>query len=177
MISKLVLTIKVFEYQSNMNNVIDDKHELAKEVGKQISQLAAVMGRTSAAEILQLLQREELSLSRALALIFLSHQPCASISDICSYLNLSLGNTSHVIEQLVCGGYVTRTADANDRRLRQIMLTAKGQAFVHEIKALRVRELTDRLEQLPVPLLESAAVVCGEMLTQLTAAEANGQPM
>lgn len=157
-----------------MDNVGNNKHKLAEEVGKQINQLAAVMGRTSAAEILQLLQREDLSLSRALALIFLGHQQCASISDICSYLNLSLGNTSHVIEQLVCGGYVTRTADANDRRLRQITLTDKGQRFVHEIKALRVRELTERLEQLPAPLLESAAEVCAEMLTHLNAAEAKG---
>ena len=158
-----------------MNEVVYDQHELAKQLGQQISQLAATPLRTSAAEMLQLLQREDLSLSRALALIFLGHQPCASISDICSYLNLSLGNTSHVIDQLVCGGYVTRTADANDRRLRQITMTAKGQAFVQALKALRVRELTDRLEQLPMPLLQSATVVCADMLTHLAAAEAKGE--
>ena len=171
MIGKLVLGIEVFEYQSNMNEVVDGKDELAKQVSNQISQLAAAMVRTSAAEMLQLLQREDLSMSRALALIFLERQPCASVSDICSYLNLSLGNTSHVIDQLVCAGYVTRTEDANDRRLRQIMLTAKGQAFVQEIKALRVRELTERLEGLPVPLLQSAAIICGDMLAYLAAEE------
>lgn len=112
-------------------------------------------------------------MSRLLALIFLGQQRSASISDICSYLNLSLGNTSHVINQLVCAGYVTRTEDANDRRLRQIMLTPKGQAVVHEIKALRMRELTERLEQLPVPLLQSAVVVCADMLAYLGQAEAN----
>lgn len=173
MIGKLVLIIEVFGYQSNMSEAVDGKSALAKEVSNQISQLAAAMFRSSAAEILQLLQREELSMSRALALIFLAHQHCASISDICSYLNLSLGNTSHVIDQLVCAGYVTRTEDANDRRLRQIMLTAKGQAVVHEIKALRVRELTEQLAQLPVPLLQSAAVVCADILGYLAQEEAN----
>lgn len=173
MIKKLVLIIEVFGYQSNMSEVVDDKSALAKEVSHQISQLAAAMFCTSAAEMLQLLQREDLSMSRALALIFVGHQRCASISDICSYLNLSLGNTSHVIDQLVCAGYVTRTEDANDRRLRQIMLTAKGQAVVYEIKVLRVRELTDQLAQLPMPLLQSAAVVCADMLGYLAQAEAN----
>ena len=158
-----------------MNEVVDARRELAKQVSQQISLLAATPMRSSAAEMLQLLQREDLSLSRALALIFLGHQPCASISDICSYLNLSLGNTSHVIDQLVCGGYVTRTADATDRRLRQIMLTAKGQAFVQALKALRVRDLTDRLAQLPMPLLQSATGICADMLAHLAAAEAMGE--
>lgn len=154
-----------------MTAVVDQQRTLAEQVSDQISQLAAVRVSTSAAELLQLLQREELSLSRALALIYLEQQPCASISDVCSYLNLSLGNTSHVIDQLVCAGYVTRTEDANDRRLRQVRLTAQGQSFVQEIKALRVRELAERLERLPPPLLQSAAVVCGELLVQLTAAD------
>jgi len=102
-----------------------------------------------------------------LALMFLAHEKTASISDISGYLNLSLGNTSHIVEQLVCGGYVTRTEDINDRRLRQVMLTAKGQAFVQEIKQIRIRDLAQRLEALPLALLQSADTIMAAMLEQL----------
>ncbi len=125
------------------------------------------MSRVSATDVLWLLQREGLSMSRALALMFLAHENMASISDISSYLNLSLGNTSHVVDQLVCGGYVTRTEDLNDRRLRQVTLTAKGHAFVQEVKQVRIRDLAQRLDCLPLALLQSADLVMSTMIEQL----------
>lgn len=150
-----------------MKRTVIDKPELAQQVGDQISQLAAAMGRASAVDILRLLQREELSMSRALALIYVEAQEAASISDICTYLNLSLGNTSHLVEQLVCGGYVTRTEDLTDRRLRHVMLTDKGRSFVREVKSVRVRDLALQLEPLPVTLLQSASTLLSTMLDYL----------
>ncbi len=143
------------------------KTELSQQVSNRLSQLTTEMVRASAADVLWLMQREGLSMSRALALMFLAHEKTASISDISGYLNLSLGNTSHIVEQLVCGGYVTRTEDINDRRLRQVMLTAKGQAFVQEIKQIRIRDLAQRLEALPLALLQSADTIMAAMLEQL----------
>jgi len=143
------------------------KTELSQQVSNRLSQLTTEMVRASAADVLWLMQREGLSMSRALALMFLAHEKTASISDISGYLNLSLGNTSHIVEQLVCGGYVTRTEDINDRRLRQVMLTAQGQAFVQEIKQIRIRDLAQRLECLPMALLQSADNIMASMLEQL----------
>lgn len=154
-----------------MDHVVLCKRELAQQVSDQINQLTAAMVRASAADILQLLQHEQLSMSRALALMFLDRQKCATISDISSYLNLSLGNTSHIVEQLVCSGYVTRAEDVNDRRLRQVMLAAKGQAFVKEMKTTRVRDLATRLDCLPGTLLQSANQLFAVMLDQLDALE------
>ncbi|MBX3010785.1 MAG: winged helix DNA-binding protein [Caldilineaceae bacterium] len=154
-----------------MVDTVVDKTELAQQVSDQINQLKAEMVQASAADVLQLLQRTELSLSRALALIFLDRQKSASISDISGYLNLSLGNTSHLIEQLVCGGYVTRVEDLHDRRLRQVMLTTNGQAFVAEVKAVHIRDLAARLHGLPEPLLQRATEVLSAMLVQLRTSE------
>jgi len=147
-----------------MSNSGLDQSALATQVGDQLRQLMAQIACATMADVLQLLQRSELSMSRALALMFLERQPCASLSDMSSYLNLSLGNTSHLVEQLVCSGYVTRTEDAKDRRVRQVMLTSKGQAFVQEIRTIRVRELAARLEGLPVTLLQSATHVFAAIL-------------
>ncbi len=144
-----------------------DKTKLSQQVSNRLSQLTVEMNRASATDVLWLLQREGLSLSRALALMFLAQEKTASISDISSYLNLSLGNTSHIVEQLVCGGYVTRTEVIHDRRLRQVMLTTKGLTFVQEIKQVRIRDLAQRLECLPMALLQSADSVMSAMLEQL----------
>jgi DNA-binding MarR family transcriptional regulator len=140
---------------------------LSRQVSDLLSQLAAEMVRTSAADMLRLLQREELSMPRAVALTFLDREKRASISDICAYLNLSLGNTSHIVDQLVCDGYVTRSEDPTDRRIKQITLTAKGEAFVQEMKQTRIADMARRLEYLPPALLEAAYAAMAAVLDHL----------
>src|SRR4051812_588590 len=103
-----------------------DETILSKKVSDVLSRFNAEMLRYSAADLLRLMQREELSMPRAVALKFLKCEGAASISDISDYLNLSLGNTSHIVDQLVCNGYVTRAEDANDRRLKLVALAPKG---------------------------------------------------
>lgn len=132
-----------------------------------LNRFTAEMFNYCVADLLRLLQREELSMPRAVALLFLKQTGSASISDISHYLNLSLGNTSHIVDQLVCSGYVTRAEDANDRRLKFVALTPKGCAFITEVEQVRIEQMTKRLQQLPAPLLEAALTVLTDMLDQL----------
>jgi DNA-binding MarR family transcriptional regulator len=150
-----------------METQYEFKIELSRQVSDILSQLAGEIVRASAADMLRLLQREEMSMPRAVALMFLERQQTASISDISNYLNLSLGNTSHLVDQLVCGGYVTRTEHPDDRRLKLIMLTAKGLGFVQEIKQVRITDMAQRLEHLPAPLLETAFATMSAVLEHL----------
>lgn len=140
---------------------------LSKKVSDVLSRFNAEMLRYSAADLLRLMQREELSMPRAVALKFLNCEGTASISDISDYLNLSLGNTSHIVDQLVCSGYVTRAEDATDRRLKLVALAPKGQAFVQEVEQVRIEEMARRLQRLPAPLLETALGVLSEVLDHL----------
>ena len=140
---------------------------LSKKVSDVLSRFNAEMLRYSAADLLRLMQREELSMPRAVALQFLKCEGAASISDISNYLNLSLGNTSHIVDQLVCSGYVTRAEDPNDRRLKLIALAPKGLAFVQEVEQVRLEEMARRLQKLPTPLLESVLTVLSELLDHL----------
>ncbi len=140
---------------------------LAKNVRIVLNRFTAEMFNYCIADLLRLLQREELSMPRAVALLFLKQTGSASISDISNYLNLSLGNTSHIVDQLVCGGYVTRAEDANDRRLKLVALTPKGRAFIAEVEQVRSEQMTMRLQQMPTPLLEAALTVLTDMLDQL----------
>jgi len=142
---------------------------LSQQVSDVLGRFATELLRYSTTDILRLMQREDLSLPRVVALMFLDRQGTASISDISNYLNLSLGNTSSIVDQLVCSGYVTRTEDPNDRRLKVVMLTTKGQAFVQEVKQARIAEMAQRLKNLPTSLLESTVVVMSAVLEHLQA--------
>lgn len=150
-----------------MNALSAEQRDRSYAVSELLSQLSTALIRASAADILRLLQREDLSMPRLVTLMFLAREGKASISDISAYLNLSLGNTSHLVEQLVCGGYVTRNEDLADRRIKWITLTVQGQTFVQEIHQVRIEDMTQRLEHVPLALLISAQAALAALVKEL----------
>jgi DNA-binding MarR family transcriptional regulator len=118
-------------------------------------------------DMLRLLKREDLSMPRIVALNVVERQGAASISEISAYLDLSLGNTSILIDKLVCHGFVTRIEDVSDRRHKLVRLTEKGQALIQELRATRVNSVVQRMMQLPPDLLDRAIAVLREVTEQL----------
>jgi DNA-binding MarR family transcriptional regulator len=123
--------------------------------------------RCDTADMLRLLKREDLSMPRIAALNVVERQGAASISEICANLNLSLGNTSMLIDKLVCHGFVTRVEDVSDRRHKLVRLTEKGQALIQELRAARVNSVVQRMLLLPPDLLERAIEVLRDVTEQL----------
>ena len=123
--------------------------------------------RCDTADMLRLLKREDLSMPRIAALNVVERQGAASISEICADLNLSLGNTSILIDKLVCHGFVTRIEDVSDRRHKLVRLTEKGQALIQELRATRVNSVVQRMLLLPPELLERAIDVLRDVTEQL----------
>ena len=142
---------------------------LAEKVSDTLNQFAAQVIWSSAADMLILLRREELSLPRYVTLMFLEHRGGASVSAISEYLNLALGTTSRLVEQLVCARYVTRTEDPTDRRLKLITLAPKGQKLLLEIRRLYILDLAQQLGRLPPTLLTDTLLVMTQVLDQLHA--------
>jgi DNA-binding MarR family transcriptional regulator len=150
-----------------MNALSAEQRDLSHAVSELLSQLTTALIHASAADILRLLQCEDLSMPRLVTLMFLERAGKASISDISAYLNLSLGNTSHLVNQLVCGGYVTRSEDLADRRIKWITLTAQGQTFMQEIRQVRIEDMAQRLEHVPRSLLVSAQAALAALVKEL----------
>src|SRR6266496_3250510 len=123
--------------------------------------------RCDTADMLRMLKREDLSMPRLAALNVVEQQGAASISEICAYLNLSLGNTSILIDKLVCHGFVTRVEDASDRRHKLVRLTEKGQALIEELRAARVNSVVQRMQLLPPDLLDRVIDVLRDVTEQL----------
>jgi DNA-binding MarR family transcriptional regulator len=61
---------------------------------------------------------------------------------------LSLPTLSRAIEALVQRGYVRRNEDAEDRRVKRLRLTAKGQGTIDRLIEIRVSEFEAVLETL-----------------------------
>ena len=123
--------------------------------------------RCDTADMLRLLKREDLSMPRIAALNIVEQHGAASISQICAYLGLSLGNTSILIDKLVCHGFVTRIEDVSDRRHKLVRLTEKGQALIQELRAARVNSVVQRMLLLPPDLLERVIDVLRDVTEQL----------
>ena len=98
----------------------------------------------------------------------------ATISEVRDHLNLALGTTSQIVDQLVTDGYLERHESHADRRHKQVTLTERGQHFVAEVHHIRAVELTQRLALLPDALLQQVIEVMGEVVTLL---EVEGEPV
>lgn len=119
--------------------------------------------------ILTLLRETDMSLPRFVSLSYLYKCGSASISQICDYLNLALGTTSHVVDQLVQSGYVERREAEQDRRHKEVSLTTKGREVVERFRDLRLHETAQQLARLSPELNARLASVLDEAIAELRA--------
>ncbi len=104
--------------------------------------------------LLQFLQRANLSMPRLVSLMHIQRHQAATISSLSEHLNLALGTTSQIIEQLVQDGLVERHEASRDRRQKLVSLTPAGEALVTEARQIRLNETSRHLRRLPPELLE-----------------------
>ena len=149
-----------------MNDLIPTTNTTA-QLSELLGTFMTEILRCDTADMLRVLKREDLSMPRIAALNIVERQGAASISEICAYLNLSLGNTSMLIDKLVCHGFVTRVEDVSDRRHKLVRLTEKGQALIQELRSARVNSVVQRMLLLPPELLDRVVDVLRDVTQQL----------
>lgn len=117
--------------------------------------------------LLTILREADLSLPRMVALSYLHKCGAASISQISEHLNLALGTTSHVVDQLVQGGYVERRESEHDRRHKEVSLTASGEQVIERLRQLRMEEAARRLDHLSPELATRLRAVLEEAIAAI----------
>ena len=145
---------------------------IGHDLGEVAGAWSAAIMRHTACDMLRLLQREDLSLPRLVTLMFIGRHNQASISDIAEHLNLALGTTSHLVDQLVAANFVVRYENPDDRRLKYVQLTERGHTLVGEVQRIRVTELTRRLQYLPESLQQRLVDVMREAIEVLNTQDA-----
>jgi DNA-binding MarR family transcriptional regulator len=106
-------------------------------------------------EQLQALEESGLTMSQCKALLALagpgeSAEP-RHIGEIADRLGLSLPAMSRAVDGLVRKRLITRVEDEEDRRVRRVALTAKGEQFVGKLVSLRLASLERFISSLTAP--------------------------
>jgi DNA-binding MarR family transcriptional regulator len=84
-----------------------------------------------------------ISISQLSTLMRLFHRGGCGVSDIGDQLGITNAAASQLIDKLVQQGLVLRSEGTNDRRVKHIVLTEKGQALVQESIEVRRRWMED----------------------------------
>jgi DNA-binding MarR family transcriptional regulator len=96
--------------------------------------------------VYQLLGELDLSLTQVKALHALDDNagelPC-SVKDLAEDLGLSLPGASRTVETLLRKGYLERTEDEHDRRIKRVRITPRGRDAVHRIEGARLTSLEE----------------------------------
>ena len=87
-----------------------------------------------------------------------------SMKEISDGLGLSLAATSRTVDGLCKRRLVTRDEDAQDRRVKRVRLTAKGQATIDRVTAVRIATLQRLVEGLSDEEREHLAAALGPIL-------------
>ncbi len=82
------------------------------------------------------------------ALLFLSRQPGASLTDVAEYLGLTLPSMSSMMEGLVERALVRRTPAAADRRRITLTLTPRGESSLAAARRATLAQLAQKLAAL-----------------------------
>lgn len=90
-----------------------------------------------------------------------------TVSEVATYLGLSRPATSQMIDKLVRAGLVLRTEDKLDRRERNIILSAEGQAVLGKIAAARVERFNASLEALSPEITSRFESILAEVIEAL----------
>lgn len=102
----------------------------------------------------------------------LAQAPC-NLSELAVQLGMSSPGALKVVDDMVAKGYVSRSADAHDRRAKRLLLTARGRAALE-----RARSFHDQYEQALVQRLGARQVTAARKLLEAMAAshaERNGR--
>lgn len=102
----------------------------------------------------------------------LSHQPCR-VSQLATTERVSLPSMSKTIAVLVKWGWVERSADAGDRRVTILNLTADGQGALHEMHRVTVEHLAGALNQLSASERAGLSIGLAALLVQVGRAASN----
>jgi DNA-binding MarR family transcriptional regulator len=108
-----------------------------------------------------------LSMAQFGILMLLYHKGSCGVHDIGDLVDITSAAASQLIERLVHSGLVERTEDRQDRRVRQVALSAKGRDFVQGSMERRFRWM----ENLAVGMTEGEREAVMKALLILSEAE------
>jgi DNA-binding MarR family transcriptional regulator len=101
---------------------------------------------------------EELTVAQLTALHIVDDKGSLYSSELAEELHRSPSAVSRMVEGLVQRGWVMRTEDADDRRIKRLALTAEGHRIVQRLGDARVKVIRDNIERKAPRLLRAGVL-------------------
>ncbi len=121
----------------------------AEQLADEIARFLATTMRTSQAEVFQIVEELDLSMTQLKILHILDgsgHE--LTPSEVAQFVGLSPAAAGRAVDTMVRAGIVSRRDDDSDRRVKRLALTAVGSDAVSRITAARLKGLTRIVERL-----------------------------
>ncbi len=125
-----------------------------------------VVLRDSMRQSIKFLHGHNVSFGAIAALMTLKERGEQSISDLANEIGLSLAATSQLVERLVQDEFVKRTESPDDRRRKQVALSAKGQAFLSRMEG-SYTSASKALVDVPAPTLKRLELAFRDVMRHL----------
>jgi DNA-binding MarR family transcriptional regulator len=122
--------------------------------------------RDSMRQSIKYLHGHNVSFGAIAALMTLKERGDQSISDLAGEIGLSVAATSQLVERLVQDELVKRTEASDDRRRKQVALSAKGQTFLSRMEG-SYSSASKTLGDVPAPTLKRLETAFREVLRHL----------
>jgi DNA-binding MarR family transcriptional regulator len=120
--------------------------------------------RNSMRNFIRYAKENGLSMSQCGALIHLHHMGSAGVTDLGDHLGVSSAAASQMLDRLVQQGLILRSEDPGDRRVKQIMLSDKGQQILEGGIRARISWLKDVFENLSPSEKEAIALALDALI-------------
>jgi DNA-binding MarR family transcriptional regulator len=117
---------------------------------KTIEDWASMYLFRSLTEFFKYLKISDLSMLQAYALTYVYYNGPSKISDLCDHMMVSAAAASQMVDRLEKQKLVKRIASAEDRRVRNVVLSGKGEKFVRQSIVARQSWLQELPPQLTV---------------------------
>ena len=137
----------------------------SEEFTQVLHNWSEVFMRRSMREFVQFSRDSGLSMSQLSTLFRIYHAKACDVSSVGDHLGVTNAAASQMVDRLVQLGFMERSEDPQDRRVRQLTLTLKGKKVVDDSIAARrhwMIQLTDAL----TPEDQRAIIAALTILTQ-----------
>ncbi|MCS6992752.1 MAG: MarR family transcriptional regulator [Anaerolineales bacterium] len=144
---------------------MSDSSSLAETIRQGIDQVTHRAFR----EHIRFVKASGLTMPQFNILMQLHYQHECGLSDISARMEISNAAASQLVEKLVQAGLLERAEDPNDRRAKQLRLSAQGQRLVEASMAARHRWMDELIEQMEPAEREVVAAGMRLLLSRLPA--------
>ena len=135
-----------------------------------LNEWAVVINRKNFESFGTTIKKEGLSISQVNTLFYLRYKGTATVGKLAEKLGITNAATSQMLEDLYLKGYISRTEDTHDRRVKKIEITKSGLEFMQNTAENRTNWLALIDQSIPVeekPSLEKALTLLIEKANSL----------